>query len=171
MRIMVIGDSASGKSTFSLKLGELLGVDPWHLDIEMDRMGRSNRQQIKELIRKYIDDHKDWIIEGNAFTKDRTYRIETTDMIVVFSPMRHITFYRVVRRYLRQKMGIETRVGSSDVSLNLGYYVPYICWQFPRRRRAAENYARELGKTVIQVKNYRSADRLIEARFWESLNE
>lgn len=168
MRIMIIGDSASGKSTFALKLGKKIGVDPWYLDVEMDKLGRRNRRQIGELIRNYVDSHKDWVIEGNAFTKDKTYRLEAADMVVVFNPIRLVTFYRVVRRYLRQKMGKESRIGSTDTSLDLGYYIPYIFWQFPRRRKAAEAYTRGLDKKLIQVNNYRTADQLIESRFWEA---
>jgi adenylate kinase family enzyme len=168
MRIMIIGDSASGKSTLSAKLGEKLGLEPWHLDVDMDKMGRHNRGQIGELIHDYVDRNRSWIIEGNAFTKDKTYRLEKSDVVVVCAPMRLVTFYRVVRRYWRQKAGRETRIGSEDEKLDLGYYIPYIFWKFPTRRRIATEYAQNLGKKVIRIKNYRAADSLLESNFWEA---
>lgn len=133
---MIFGDTASGKSTFAETLGELTETPVIHLDQIMDGIGREDRASIGEIIHEETD-KDEWIIEGNAFTKNPTYRIERSSLVFVFdfSPPRAMASH--IARYGRIKSGIEQRKGSDDEKLNLSYFVPYIFQNYPPRKRIA----------------------------------
>ncbi|GEM_PF-4311213 len=157
MRIMIIGDIASGKSTFATRLGAACSLSVLHLDEVMENMGRENRGAIGEFIRKEAN-KDDWIIDGNAFTKDKTYRIERADTIIVFSARPIVTFCRHVFRWWRMKTNKELRVGAQDSRLNLRYYVPYIFRLFPKRKQEAIDYAASLKKRIIIINGFQNVD-------------
>jgi adenylate kinase family enzyme len=164
MKIMIFGDVASGKSTVSDKLGGKLGLPVLHLDEVMAKLGREQKAHIRDFIKDEAD-KPDWIIEGNAFTKDPSYRIEKADVVIVFAMSRLATFMRHARRTMRVRMGLETKAGGVTGDLRLGYYVPYIFWKFPARRQKAHQKALELGKQVLVVHNFKQAAQLLERQF------
>ena len=158
---MIIGDIASGKSTFAKQLGEKLSLPVLHLDEVMEVMGRTNRDAIGAFIRKEAG-KSDWIIDGNAFTKDKRYRIERADTMIVFSARPIVTFGRHLLRWWRMKTSRESRVGAQDSRLNLRYYVPYIFRLFPKRKQEAIDYALSLKKRVIMINGVKDAEQFIE---------
>ena len=157
---MIFGDAGAGKSTFAKKLGESTGIDVLHLDEVMDKMGRKDRAAIGEFIAKETTKAK-WIMDGNAFTKDKHARIAAADIIIVFDINRFKALASHIARYLKLKTGLQkTRAGGEYTKLNLPYYVPYILWHFPARKMAAIERAKAAGKPVTFVKSYRQADTL-----------
>ena len=50
MRIMVFGDMSSGKSTFSVKLGQKLNIPVIHLDWVSEQIGRGKDKEIGNFI-------------------------------------------------------------------------------------------------------------------------
>lgn len=159
---MIFGDTASGKSTFATALSQKLNIPVMHLDEIMDNVGREDKERIKELIE--IESNKtDWIIEGNAFTKDKSgLRIQKADYIFVFETLPLITFFRHLARYLKIKFGYEQRIGSSNTALNLGYFIPYIFFKFPDRRKAQMELAKKRGKRPVVVKGYNQSQALVD---------
>ena len=162
MRIMILGDVASGKSTFATKLGSELGLPVVHLDEIMNKTGRDRSQwaEIESFI-KIEADKPAWVIDGNAFNKDKSYRIGKADLIIVFDPPRMVTFWRYLRRYFRIRLGLDQSVGGHSTELKLGYYAPYILKNFPKRKKAAKERARSAGKTVHLVRSWKQADKLL----------
>ena len=164
MKIMIFGDVASGKSTISDKLGAKFGLPVVHLDEVMLKMGREQKNHI----RGYIHDEADkvnWIIEGNAFTKDLSYRIERADLIIVFAANRFVTLFRHLRRVVRVRSGIEVKVGGVTGDFKLDYYVPYTLWRFPKRRQSALDRAKALNRSVVVVRNFKEGLDLLERQF------
>lgn len=156
MRIMIFGDTASGKSTFATKLGSATGSPVLHLDQLMEEIGRDDRATIGDRIVSEAN-KKTWIIEGNAFTKDPKYRIERADVVIVFDFRPTRTFINHIRRYLKLRSGKEKRAGSDSDQLNLRYFIPYIYKKFPPRKAAALHYARSINKQVVVFKNRKQA--------------
>ena len=54
MKILVIGDSAGGKSTFAKKLGKKLSLPVIHPDEVMDLIGREDKESIQQFIKNEI---------------------------------------------------------------------------------------------------------------------
>lgn len=150
---MIFGDSASGKSSFAEKLADIKGVPVVHLDRVMDSIGREDRSSIGEYIKNEAS-KSNWIIEGNAFTKDPDYRIKQADLIFVFNFNRFATLANHINRYIKLRARKETRKGSDNSQLNLGYFVPYILFKFPPRKKHALRLAQAQGKAIVIFRNY-----------------
>lgn len=163
MRIMIFGDSASGKSTFAETLAIYKKLPVTHLDTIMDRVGRSDRRNIGEIIKAEAS-KEDWIIEGNAFTKDESFRIERADVIYVFDFNRFSTLANLIKRHIKQRQGRELRKGSEDTRLNLSYFIPYILIKFPPRKKAAIEIARKQSKRIIVFKTYNDVNNYLESQ-------
>ncbi|MBA9086239.1 adenylate kinase family enzyme [Fontibacillus solani] len=65
MKIMIIGSSGSGKSTFSRKLGEALNITVYHLDVYFWKPGwvETPREEWIEFNKQLVMKQK-WIIDG-----------------------------------------------------------------------------------------------------------
>lgn len=154
---MIFGDVASGKSTFANRLGERTGLPVVHLDEAMKDLGRINKDAIRSYIREQVG-HPHWIMDGNAFTKDRHQRIAAANLILIFHFNRFRTLYNWQRRYYRIKTGREPNAGGQDEQLMLTYYVPYILYHFPKRKAAAIGCAHESSKPLAIFRTYAQSD-------------
>ena len=160
MKILVIGEIASGKSTFAHKLGERLSLPVIHLDEMMDSVGRRDKDGVRKMIEQEIQ-NEDWILDGNAFTKDKDKRIRAADVIFVFSLNPFVSLYRHFCRYLKTKFTDEKRVGGKFSRLNIAYFVPYIFFKFPKRKQAAILLARSQDKKIFEINSFSEADDFI----------
>lgn len=162
MKIMIFGDSGAGKSTFAQKLGKHISVDVIHLDEVMEKLGRQDKAAIGAYIAAETSKAK-WIMDGNAFTKDKHARIAAADLIIVFDINRFKALASHIVRYIKLKTGIQkAAAGGHSTKLNLPYYVPYILWQFPGRKQEAIERATKSGKPMMFVKSHRQADVLLK---------
>ena len=152
---MIFGDTASGKSSFAVKLAISENLPLVHLDRVMEDIGRDDRHSIASRIKKEAD-KANWIIEGNAFTKDLDYRIKQADKIYVFDFNRLATLVNHIKRYAKLRTKQEVRRGSESAELNLKYFIPYILFKFPPRKREAIRLAKSLKKDMVIFKSYRS---------------
>ena len=159
---MIFGDSGAGKSTFAKKLGTATGLDVLHLDEVMEKMGREDKAAIGAFIAREAAKAK-WIMDGNAFTKDKHARIAAADLIVVFDINRFHALARHIVRYIKLRTGKQTVTGGHSDKLMLSYYVPYILWQFPGRKKAAIERAKASGKPMEFVRSWKQANKLVDA--------
>ena len=66
-RILVVGPGGAGKSTLSVKLGEILGLTVYHLDklywhpnwVEPDKT------EFRQMVARMVKENDEWIIDGN----------------------------------------------------------------------------------------------------------
>ena len=154
---MIFGDVSTGKSTFAKQLGKKLSLPVIHLDEIMKQIGRDNRTDIGNKIKTLVD-RKNWIMDGNAFTKDKEYRIRKADKIIVFEASPWVTFAKHLKRWAIIKFGSIEAIGGHDVSLNLKYYIPYIFFKFPKRKNEAIKLAKSLGKQITIIKSREQAN-------------
>lgn len=163
MKIMIFGDTASGKSSFAEKLASTKNLPLIQLDRMMENIGRKERRSIGARIKEEAS-KPNWIIEGNAFTKDPDYRISQADKIYVFDFNRFTTLVNHIKRYTKLRSHKETRRGSDSADLNLKYFIPYILFKFPPRKKEALRLANSLGKDVIIFKNYKNIDKFLNKK-------
>lgn len=160
MKIIVIGESSSGKSVFADRLGKILSIPVTHLDEVMDFLGRENKDSINNFIEEEVK-KENWIIDGNAFTKDKSKRVYATDVVFVFNLNPFVSIHRHIWRFLKLKLTNEKRVGRNSSELDLIYFIPYIFFKFPKRKAEAVMLAKNLGKRIIMINNTREADDFI----------
>jgi adenylate kinase family enzyme len=98
-RIAVIGCAGSGKSTFSRKLGERLGMPVTHLDTVYWRAGwtETPKDEWRERIMQLAAGDQ-WLIDGNyAGTLD--VRLARADTVIYLDVPRRVCVWRVVTRW------------------------------------------------------------------------
>lgn len=100
MKIAIIGNAGSGKSTLGLKLYQIFGVPLYHLDQYFWKPGwqEPNIDEF-EKIHNLLCDQKEWIIEGVA-TRFFEYRVKKADIVIFLDTPTYICLYRVFKRVI-----------------------------------------------------------------------
>jgi adenylate kinase family enzyme len=103
MKIAVIGSGGSGKTTFSVILGDYLSVPAYHLDEFYWKPGwvRTPNDEWdsfqNDLVRK-----DEWIIDGN-YESTLDIRLDASDTVIFYDISPCICLYRVVKRYVKYR--------------------------------------------------------------------
>lgn len=104
-RIMVIGCSGSGKSTFALELGRITGIEVRHLDRLNWRAGWKEvsrnefDRQLDEVLKK-----DSWIIDGN-YSRTMEKRLEKAQVVFRFRLSTAACLYGYFSRLIKGKLG------------------------------------------------------------------
>ncbi len=160
MRIMVIGAKSAGKSTFATKLGDKLKLPVIHIDALVNTIGRDNNKEAEDVIRREADKSA-WILDGNSFTRDRTYRLEKADFVILFKTNPFKSFFSHIWRWFEEKRkGNTERFGRSE-GLHLGFAFNFAFRRWPKREKEILADVKALNKKMMVVRNFKEADELI----------
>ncbi len=98
MKIAIIGNGGSGKTTLALTLHKKLNIPLHHLDQYQWKPGwqRTDRTEL-EIIHKELCDRDSWIIEGLAI-RLFPYRFQKADLIIFLNIPIYICLWRVIKR-------------------------------------------------------------------------
>lgn len=158
-RIMVIGCSGSGKSTFSRALADKTGLPLIHLDAHWWRKNWTN--VTKEEFDAWQENavrEPSWIIDGN-YNRTLEMRLARADMVIDFRIPRRQCLTGVVKRYFKYKNKTRPDMGEGcNEQLDLEF-IQFI-WNF-NKREVPENDAKieKYPNTEhIIFKNRREAD-------------
>lgn len=163
MKIMIMGSSGSGKSTYARKLGEALALPVYHLDAYYWKPGwveTPKEEWVKfneQLVMK-----EEWIIDGH-YGSTMDIRAQAADVIIYFDLSPWITTYRIFKRRIQYH-------GKTRPDLNEGCpesidwpFIKYV-WNF--RRDKHSNVLNRLAKypkdtKVIIIKRPKEAKRML----------
>ncbi len=99
-KIAVIGLPGSGKSTFAMQLGKLLGISVEHLD-RYQFIGNKKRDKAEFLaIQDDILAREFWIIEGCSFSTLEK-RFEKSDCVIYLRFSKLLCIWRILKRLFR----------------------------------------------------------------------
>lgn len=103
MKILVIGFSASGKTTFSDRLSKILNIEVMHLDTYhfLDNWVERDNDEFEKIVNEFIS-KDDYIVEGN-YTGIAKKRFEEADIVFYFGFNRFKCLYGQIRRYFKYK--------------------------------------------------------------------
>lgn len=108
MKIYIIGNAASGKSTLAEKLKEKIGIRVYHLDDLFWKTKYTEQYDIREKknIVEKLTLTDEWIIEG-SFTEDYiSLLLDNADCIICIVPKSFfIILYRLGKRSLLRRLG------------------------------------------------------------------
>lgn len=113
-RILIIGNSDSGKSTFSKLLGERLKIPVIHLDKIFWKPGwvMCKNDEFDMNIKKIIL-NESWVIDGN-YTRTLGLRASRAELIYFFDYPPLFCLYRIYKRIFKSKLRIEVRYDISE---------------------------------------------------------
>lgn len=162
-RIMIIGDVASGKSTFSIALGKKLSLPVIHMDVL--QQGKNRSKDISEIQARIISEaNKDtWIMDGNAFRKDLDFRINRADLIILFESTPVQAISRHILRHLKSKITKAPKAGGTNENLELLWFAKYTLRDWPKRKKTVEDIIRSMDKDLIVIKNHKQAEDLLRS--------
>ncbi|EMS71897.1 hypothetical protein [Ruminiclostridium cellobioparum] len=151
-KIYIIGIVASGKTTLARKLSQKLGIPWYELDciIYNDHPGgrhkRTPEQQV-ELIHE-IDKAGQWIVEG-TYRQSCHCLLDMADTIIFLDPPLWKRKFRILKRFVKQQLGIEKCHYKSNMKmLKLMYR-----WtgEFEAGRQKFEGMLRQYKSKVVRV--------------------
>ena len=108
-KIYIIGPVGSGKTTFSKKLSEKYNIKRYELDkVAWDDENGNVKRSDEEALRLFSEilENESWIIEDIGRHKFRKGR-EEADIIYYIKLSRVKAYFRVTKRWIKQKIGIE----------------------------------------------------------------
>jgi adenylate kinase family enzyme len=99
-RILVLGSSGSGKTTFSIQLGEILDLDPIHLDAHFWRPGwrATPRSEWRDVVAELVQ-RDAWIMDG-TYESSLDLRIPPADLVILVKQSRWVCLWRAAKRKL-----------------------------------------------------------------------
>ena len=102
-KILILGSSGSGKSTFAKKLGELLNIEVVHLDLHYWKPNWINtpREEWKEKLKVLLQ--KDcWIMDGN-YASSLDLRLKHADTVIFINSNRFKCLWRCFKRFIKYR--------------------------------------------------------------------
>jgi adenylate kinase family enzyme len=131
-RILIIGSSGAGKSTFAKRLHKVLGINIIHLDQHYWKPNwtKTENEEWQKKVENMMKAEQ-WIMDGN-YRSTMELRLSQADTIIWLDLSPIVCLWRILKR--RQK---DNRVDELDncrerVSFNLAKWV---LWKFPRDNR------------------------------------
>ncbi|MFD1430395.1 MULTISPECIES: P-loop NTPase family protein [Lacticaseibacillus] len=168
MKVMLIGNGGTGKSTFGKALAKQTG---WPL-LTLDSIWHPNDQsaaakaKFRADQRAFMAEHKDWIIDGN-YSSSIEVRLAEAELIVWFRAPRWVSEARVLRRSLKHGKPLPGQTAGFHEHFDHSYWhLLRAIWQYDNR--AEQHVSPKLhhlknGQRVIMVRNAMDEEILLKA--------
>jgi adenylate kinase family enzyme len=100
-RVVILGNSGVGKSTFARALGEKLGLPVVHLDALFWRPGWTDPdpQEFRDAVAAAVARER-WVTEGNFVGRTFDLRLPRADTVIYIEQPDWLCLYRVIWRWL-----------------------------------------------------------------------
>ena len=157
-KVIVIGCPGSGKSTFSRKLSNILGILVYHLDVLFWNKDKTNVGR-EVLIERLLDVfNKDaWIIDGN-YGSTMELRIEKCDTIVFLDYPVEVCIEGVKNRQGKLRSDMPYATTEEDDKDFIEFIKNYNEQSRPKVIKLLEKYSQ---KNIIVFKNRKEADNFL----------
>ena len=159
-KVIIIGSSGAGKTTFAKKLAEKTGLPLYHLDSIWHKADRSHitREEFDRILGDILSKDS-WIIDGE-YSRTREWRIKECDTVFFLDFSLEVCLggiYDRVGKPRAEMPWIETEVDPEFEQ----YVKDYHKESLPTLREALEKYKET--KHIITFKTREEADRYIES--------
>ena len=164
-RVLVIGSGGAGKSTFSRRLGERLGLEVIHLDVEHWRPGWVEPPK-DEWARKVVElcGRESWVMDGN-FSGTLEQRLAACDTVVFLDLPRAVCVWRVLKRRVMYR---DTPRPDMAEGCREQFDLKFLLWVWnfrtssrPKVLALLEKYAQ--GKKVVRVRSSAEAEEFLNS--------
>jgi adenylate kinase family enzyme len=151
-KVLILGFSGSGKSTFARQLGHSINLPVIHLDTLYWKPGwvASSKVEWNKMLTELMQQEK-YIMDGN-YPSSLHMRLLEADTVFYFDLSIFLCLYRVLKRRLITQEDTEMdRAGGCTEKINLLFFVKWI-WNFRKRYRYRTNILKEL-EQLVHLKN------------------
>lgn len=109
-RILIIGCSGSGKSTLTRELIKNFELPVLHLDRVWHKTNydEEGMKFLKQTQIDFMSKNESFIVDGN-YSSTLDLRVPQANLIIWFQIPRYVTMYRVIKRTIKGKLGLEKR--------------------------------------------------------------
>ncbi|HEX8500971.1 MAG TPA: DNA topology modulation protein [Pyrinomonadaceae bacterium] len=162
-RVLVIGSGGAGKSTFSRRLGERLGLEVIHLDVAYWRPGWTETpkeewaRKVEEMCRR-----ESWVMDGN-FSGTLEPRLVAADTVVFLDLPRAVCLWRVLKRLVMYR-----NTPRPDMAEGCGekFDPKFLLWVWNYRARSRPKVLALLekhgeGKRVVRLRSSAEAEQFL----------
>ena len=160
-KIYIIGPVGSGKTTFATKLSKLYNIDYYELDKVSwdDDNGNIKRtdEEAQRIFSKILSNDK-WVIEDVGRDKFKQGRIEA-DIIYYIKLSRVKSYYRVTKRWIKQRLGKE-RYNYPPVFSQWLYYISTVNSYYKKEKTKLKSL--EKFKDKLKIVNNKEINRIFK---------
>lgn len=130
-KILVIGSSGAGKSTFSRRLGRITGIEVIHLDVLhwKPNWTEPGKEEWEETVREALKAER-WIMDGN-FGGTMEMRIRACDTVIFLDLPRALCVYRVLKRFVLYRRKTRPDMAAGCREKFDWKFIKWV-WNFPR---------------------------------------
>ena len=162
-KVLVIGSSGSGKSTFARRLGEILKLPIIHLDSIFWHSDwvETPKDEWRTKVAKAIQGDS-WILDGN-YSATMDLRLPVCDTVIFLETPRIICVYRILKRVVTYKKGSRPDI-PEGCNEKFDWDFVKIVWSYPTRSKPkVEALLKNLAskKTVIRLKSKKEIERFL----------
>lgn len=137
-KVIVIGSSGAGKSTFSRRLHEATGLKLIHLDKifwQPNWVEPADKPAWREGLRKYLQGDE-WIIDGN-YGSTMEMRLQACDTAILLDYPNYVCTYRVLKRILQYHTGSRRSDMAEGCNERFDWEFLKWTWNYPARSKPA----------------------------------
>lgn len=160
-KILVIGSPGSGKTTFSLRLGEALAIPVVHLD-RLNWYGNwqtRTKDDFEALLREALASDR-FIVDGN-YAHTLPMRLERCDTVVFLDYPTVVSLFGVLRRIIRNHGKSRPDMGGNCPERFDAEFIRYtLSFNRKKRRLIKEMLNKSPGKHIFMPKSRRQTDRV-----------
>jgi adenylate kinase family enzyme len=166
-KVLVIGSSGAGKSTFARRLGEKTGLPVVHLDVlywKPNWVGTEDDEWKKKVEEALQGDA--WIIDGN-FSGTMELRIPACDTVIFLDFPRVLCVYRILKRVVLYRKGKRPDMAKGCDEKFDWEFTKWV-WNYPNRSKPKveallKRFENE--KTIIRLKSKREVENFFANNF------
>ena len=163
-RILIIGSSGAGKSTFSRRLGEKTGIEIIHLDkiYWKPNWTAPSNEEWKATIEKAMRGEA-WIMDGN-YSNTLDLRIPVCDTVIFLEMPRALCVFRVLKRVASTYRKTRLDMAEGCIEQFDWEFLKWI-WDFenrskPKIEKLLEQFKNE--KTIIRLRSKREVEKFLQ---------
>jgi adenylate kinase family enzyme len=152
-RVMIVGSSGAGKSTFAKRLGAIIGAPVVHLDALFWNPGwqECETSEFRRRVTEALAGDA-WVTDGNYISKTFDLRVPRADAIIVLLQPRWRCMTRVLTRWLQNRGRTRDDIGP-DCPEKID--VPFLQWVWEYERKSLprlEAILRQVETRVVRLK-------------------
>ena len=154
-KVLVIGSSGAGKSTFARRLGKITGIEIVHLDkLHWKPNWTEPSKEEWRIVVENLVKRDSWILDGN-FSSTMKIRVAACDTVVFLEMPRVVCIWRVLKRIVVYRRGERPDMAEGCGEKFDWTFIKWI-WNYPKQSKPKiesilEQYRNE--KTIIYLKS------------------